>query len=99
MSKLYIPKEISWLSFNERVLQEAENKEVPLLERFKYLGIYSNNLDEYISVMVAPLKWLSLYISKSYEILGYFPITSLYIFPAIFLALLVSFEMLSAVFL
>ena len=35
MNKKYIPKEISWLSFNERVLQEAENKEVPLLERFK----------------------------------------------------------------
>ena len=42
--ELYRAKEISWLAFNERVMQEAENPDVPLIERFKFLGIYSNNL-------------------------------------------------------
>ena len=73
MNTTYIPKEISWLSFNERVLQESENKEVPLLERFKFLGIYSNNLDEYFRVRVATLRRLSQFGPKSKSILGYSP--------------------------
>ncbi|MGW8179217.1 MAG: polyphosphate kinase 1, partial [bacterium] len=73
MSKTYIPKEVSWLSFNERVLQEAENSEVPILDRLNFLGIYSNNLDEYFRVRVATLKRLSMFGSKSKSILGYSP--------------------------
>ena len=73
MDKHYIPKEISWLSFNERMLQKADNKEVPLLERLKFMGIYSNNLDEYFRVRVATLKRVSVLEAKSKNILGYSP--------------------------
>ncbi len=57
--KLYIEKELSWLSFNERVLQEAADKTVPLIERIRFLGIFSNNLDEFYKVRFSDVKRVS----------------------------------------
>jgi polyphosphate kinase len=54
----FIHRDISWLSFNYRVLQEAKDPSVPLFERIKFLGIYSSNLDEFFRVRVAAIKAL-----------------------------------------
>ena len=55
----YIDRDVSWMYFNHRILQEAEKKQVPLLERLSFLGIYSNNLDEFFRVRVASLNRLA----------------------------------------
>ena len=55
----YIDRDVSWMYFNYRILQEAEKQQVPLLERLSFLGIYSNNLDEFFRVRVASLNRLA----------------------------------------
>ena len=66
-------KEVSWLFFNERVLQEASDRSVPLIERIRFLGIYSSNQDEFFRVRVATLHRLARLGKKGKKLLGHDP--------------------------
>lgn len=76
MTKKKVPflnRELSWLYFNERVLQEATDETVPLIERIKFLSIFSSNLEEFYRVRVATLTRLSNLNDKAKELLGFNP--------------------------
>ncbi len=70
----FVNRDISWLSFNARVLQEAEDVSVPLIERLRFLGIFSNNRDEFYRVRVATIRRMQKFGKKGKEIIGADPV-------------------------
>lgn len=72
-TKHIINREISWLSFNDRVLQEAHDPTVPLIERMRFMGIFSSNLDEFFRVRVASVNRMMALSKKEKHLLGYSP--------------------------
>ena len=70
LKKKFINREISWLSFNERVLQEAEDPDTPMFERIRFIGIFSNNLDEFFRVRVANVRRMVDYGADEENMLG-----------------------------
>ena len=69
-----INRDLSWLSFNARVLQEAEDDTVPLIERLRFLGIFSNNRDEFFKVRVATIRRMMKFGKRGKEIIGTDPV-------------------------
>ena len=65
MKKYYVERDVSWMYFNQRILLEAQKQTIPLLERLTFLGIYSNNLDEFFRVRVATLNRILEYSDKN----------------------------------
>lgn len=74
---LLVNRDISWLSFNDRVLQEANDSSVPLLERMKFLGIVSNNRDEFFRVRIATIKRMARLGKQGAQIMGEDPVALL----------------------
>lgn len=73
MKNKYFNRELSWLSFNHRVLQEAQDQTVPLYERLKFLGICSSNLDEFFRVRVSSIRSLQTLKKKTQQKLAFDP--------------------------
>jgi polyphosphate kinase len=69
----YQDRDLSWLQFNARILQEVENKEVPLMERLKFIAIYSSNLEEFYKVRVATHRFEQRYKGDKKNKYGYRP--------------------------
>lgn len=89
-----INREISWLYFNERVLQEAADESVPLLERLRFLAIFSSNLDEFYRVRVATLNRLTNIDVAAKQLLGFSPKRTLVQIKALVIRLEHEFDML-----